>query len=302
MKNLHLHILPSKNHRSSGFTLVELMVVVAVSMLIISGVSWMYTNMRNATTAQEQVVEMQQNIRVALNIIENDVRMAGFDPLGNDPPITGIIPPAANPPTNTYANSLNFTMVMDVWGRDGIDNDGDALIDEQDEIGKDGIDNDNVLGIDQLDEFETVEYYVYDSAPAGDGRTALGRRTSVPLSGLQPVAEDIDAVEFNYVLDDGTQTTAPTAAQLPDIRAVEISILARADRADSDYTYNERSAANVLLPYIPGSGNLNWDINGPGQPFPAPCTPTDNPPTCDAQSHIRRRLLITTVQCRNIGL
>jgi len=267
MKNIPLYSSPSKYFNNKGFTLVEMMVVVAISMIVLGGIVLMYVKSRGAITAQEQVVEMQQSIRAALDIMENEVRMAGYDPRGTVG--AGFIPPAALPATNTYANSLNFTMVADT----------------------DGIDNNGVGGTDEVDEFETVEYYVYDSVPAGDGSTALGRRTPVSV---QAVAENIHAVEFNYTLDDGTQTTAPTAAQLPNIRAVEISILARAGRADSDYTYNERNAANVLLSYIPGSGNLNWDINGA-------TAGTGNPPV-GAQSHFRRRLLITTVQCRNMGL
>jgi len=90
--------------------------------------------------------------------------------------------------------------------------------------------------------------------------------------GNQPVAQNITNLEFFYTLEDGTQIINPSAAQLPDIRRVDISMLAVTGRADRDYI----NADN----YTTASGNV-WG------PF------NDN---------LRRRILITSLKCRNMGL
>jgi type IV pilus assembly protein PilW len=244
MKLIYPHSTATKILNCKGFTLVEIMVALAVSGIVMAAIYSAYISQQRSSIAQEQVVEMQQNIRAGLEIMEHEVRMAGYDPQGIAG--TGFVNFTA--PNTGFTNSLNFSMVTDA---DGIDNDNDGTTDE-------------------AGEFETVQYYVYDSIPTGDGHTALGRRTPIPP--VQAVAENIDSIEFYYTLANGTQTTAPTVAQLGDIRAIQISILARAGRDDRDFT-------NTMT-YTTASG-VNWG------PF------NDN---------FRRRLLITTVQCRNMGL
>lgn len=235
----------------NGFTLVELMVAVAIAGIVIVALSSVYVSQRRSATAQDQVAEMQQGVRAGLDIMTHEIRMAGYDPRHTAG--TGI--------TAATVNNLAFSMVADT---DMQDNDADAVIDEADEI-------------------ETVIYTIYDAYTATD-TDALDLGRNVSLLGLpatnQPVAENIDAIEFYYTLADGTQTTAPTAAQLADIRAVQVSLLARANWPDPDFFNNDS--------YTPASGNT-WDLNGAN----AGNAPNDN---------FRRRLFITTIQCRNMGL
>ncbi|MBV5328990.1 MAG: prepilin-type N-terminal cleavage/methylation domain-containing protein [Chlorobium sp.] len=248
MKLTHLHSSTLTAFNDRGFTLVELMVAVAISGIVAAVISSAYISQRRTSTAQEQVVEMQQNIRAGLDIMEHDIRMAGYDPKNSTPTPTI---------TTATATQLLFTMLVE----DPID----------------AFDNDNDGSKTDGDEVETFGYWVADTTPVGDGFTALGRQHKALFVA---VAENIDAIEFYYTLNNGTQTTAPTAAQLNDIRAVQISILARAGRADQDFT-------NTMT-YTPASGN-SWDLNG----ATAGTAPNDN---------FRRRLHITTIQCRNMGL
>jgi type IV pilus assembly protein PilW len=251
MKLTHLHSSTHTAFENRGFTLVELMVAVAISGIVAAAISTAYISQRRSSTAQEQVVEMQQNIRAGLGIMEHDIRMAGYDPKNSTPTPTI---------TTATATQLLFTMLV-ADPPDTFNNDNDNTTDEGDEI-------------------ETFGYRVYDSTPVGDGFTALGRQHKALFVA---VAENIDAIEFYYTLSNGTQITSPTAAQLDDIRAVQISLLARAGRADQDFT-------NTMT-YTPASGSAAWDINGAS-------AGTGNPPN----DNFRRRLHITTIQCRNMGL
>lgn len=61
-----------------GFSLVELLVVMAIMGLVVGAIySLNRTSQRSAYT-QDEVVEVQQNLRIAMDQIARDVRMAGF--------------------------------------------------------------------------------------------------------------------------------------------------------------------------------------------------------------------------------
>lgn len=61
-----------------GFSLVELLVVMAIMGLVVAAIySLNQTSQRSAYT-QDEVVEVQQNLRIAMDQIARDVRMSGF--------------------------------------------------------------------------------------------------------------------------------------------------------------------------------------------------------------------------------
>ena len=64
-----------------GFTLVELLIVLAISGIIMTGIYSAFKSQQDSYLAQEQVAEMQQNIRAGLYAMVSDIRMVGFDPL-----------------------------------------------------------------------------------------------------------------------------------------------------------------------------------------------------------------------------
>jgi len=75
-------IFHNTDRRSStaGFTLVELMVALAVGTIVMAAVMTAFQAQHKTYLAQGQVVEMQQNARVALDMLELDIRSAGYDP------------------------------------------------------------------------------------------------------------------------------------------------------------------------------------------------------------------------------
>ena len=66
----------------NGFTLVELMVSMSIGMVIIAAVTTTFMSQTRIYNAQEQINEMQQNARGALDIIAREVKMAGYNPNG----------------------------------------------------------------------------------------------------------------------------------------------------------------------------------------------------------------------------
>lgn len=76
-----------------GVTLVELMIGAVVATIIIAAGYAVLTSSSKALTTNEQTVETQQNVRVAMEFLFRDIRQAGFGmngPVGNCP--TAIVP------------------------------------------------------------------------------------------------------------------------------------------------------------------------------------------------------------------
>lgn len=61
-----------------GITLIELLVVLVISGIVIGGVYRVFIAQTKAYTVQDQVVEVQQDVRSAMEIVARDLRMAGF--------------------------------------------------------------------------------------------------------------------------------------------------------------------------------------------------------------------------------
>jgi prepilin-type N-terminal cleavage/methylation domain-containing protein len=76
--------LPQK--KQTGLTLIELLVALTISSIIIAAAYRTFTSQHKVYEVQSDVMEMQQSVRVAMDILARDVRMAGFNstvPLSN---------------------------------------------------------------------------------------------------------------------------------------------------------------------------------------------------------------------------
>ncbi len=69
-----------RRRREGGFTFINLLVSMGISGIALSAVTTTFVSQSQSYDAQEQIVEMQQNARAAMDLITREVRMAGFDP------------------------------------------------------------------------------------------------------------------------------------------------------------------------------------------------------------------------------
>ncbi|MBW2058342.1 MAG: prepilin-type N-terminal cleavage/methylation domain-containing protein [Deltaproteobacteria bacterium] len=60
-----------------GFTLIELIVAMAVAGIVLAGAYEVFRAQQRTYMAQDQVAEMQQNARAAMNLLTKDLRMVG---------------------------------------------------------------------------------------------------------------------------------------------------------------------------------------------------------------------------------
>jgi len=67
-----------------GFSLIEIMVAIAIMSILSIAMMKTYTGFTRVYTTQEVAAGVQQDLRAALNIMTQDIRMAGFDPTDRD--------------------------------------------------------------------------------------------------------------------------------------------------------------------------------------------------------------------------
>lgn len=221
--------------KNKGFTLVEILVALALAGLVMTAVYSTYMMQHKAYVVQDQVAAIQQNLRAAMYLMELDLRMAGYDP--EETTNSGL--------TVAQPGMIQFTYVAD---DDGNDNDDDGTVDE-------------------ANEENTVTYGLYDAD--GDGVNDLGRVVPLVDSDVvnllddgdpdQLIAENIDALDFVYY--DGTGTDAAdeidvgAGDDINDIRVIEVTMVARAYREDLDYTNNQSYTNSLGEVILAGGGD-----------------------------------------------
>lgn len=80
----------SEKYYQKGFTLVELLIVMAMLGGVLAAVFSLYNQQRKTTTVEQDVVDVQQNLRIGFNNIVSDLRMAGFMIAGPVNPINTV--------------------------------------------------------------------------------------------------------------------------------------------------------------------------------------------------------------------
>jgi prepilin-type N-terminal cleavage/methylation domain-containing protein len=88
-RRLRIHLPLNKR----GVTLIELAVALVIGAIVVAGIYRVFVAQTRAYTIQDQVVEVQQSIRSAMEVILRDLRMAGYD--GDQTPsrlLTAIFP------------------------------------------------------------------------------------------------------------------------------------------------------------------------------------------------------------------
>jgi type IV pilus assembly protein PilW len=90
-------------YKKDGFTLLELLITMAISGLVMTGIYSVYNSQQTTYNSLMQSVEMQQNLRAGMLMLVNEVRMAGYDPTGD----------ANARLVNIDSDTITFTMDLD---------------------------------------------------------------------------------------------------------------------------------------------------------------------------------------------
>jgi len=72
----------SKLKKTAGFTLIEVMVSMTIGLVVLAAVAGTFTVQLRQNSAEEQLAQMQQDVRGALDLMVREIEMAGFKPAG----------------------------------------------------------------------------------------------------------------------------------------------------------------------------------------------------------------------------
>lgn len=179
-----------------GFTLIELMVTMAIASIVMAGIYAAYSAQVRSHATQQAVLDIQQNLRSAIYYLQRSVRMAGYGAnAGFVDNFDAFIEPYKSSGASRTATSIAFT----------VNDDDDAQID--------GINAGNVDNVDN----ELIAFRL-------NGNTLEKYRPS--MNAWITIADDIQAISFLYLKEDLTPHILGVDA-LADIRSVVISITAQ---------------------------------------------------------------------------
>ena len=72
------------DNRIRGFTIVELLVTMAIAGLVLAAIYAVFTSSNRSYHTQDRVVDTQQGLRVGVDFMVRDIRLAGLDPEETD--------------------------------------------------------------------------------------------------------------------------------------------------------------------------------------------------------------------------
>lgn len=183
-----------------GFTLIELLVAMVVASIIMAAIYTAYRSQAEAHRTQQLVVQMQQNMRASMYLLEREIRMAGYS-MTNPPASAGFV--------------QNFTSL-------GTPHDGSGAATDANNI---------AFTVDSNDSG------AIDAAAANAGFEIIAYRLNAANNTLerwdgsngnwQVAADQITNLTFTYHREDDSQIPFPIqATDLQDIRSVEVAITA----------------------------------------------------------------------------
>lgn len=263
-----------------GVTLVELMIALMMSSILIAALYRTFIGQQKTYTVQEQVADMQQNVRVSIHRMMSEIRMAGFGNVNNALGLSG----GVNGFTQVITPNNNTLTIVGGFKQIKRDNGDPILINS---VGKDPTGKNTLTLNYATDNFDGAKHH-FISIGGLESNTVASRSGSVltlnlPLTlipragtpifkiqaityvlglsdgkkvlqrnentggGAFAVAENIENVQFEYFDANGNPTGSPS-----NIRMLKVTVTARTDMPDPEFTggdgYRRRQiASNIYI-------------------------------------------------------
>ena len=195
------HIIANKK----GFTLIELLVAMAIASIVMAAIYSVYRVQTKQYRTQQMVVQMQQNMRAAMYLLEREIRMAGY---------------SAADPRAPAGFLLDFESL-------GFPHDESGATIDATNVAFTTDNGPSSLGLGDNGTIDSSSFEII--AFRHDGANNRIQRYDAASGDWQVAAEQITALSFTYYRADGTPLTFPIeAGDLPDIRSVEVALEATA--------------------------------------------------------------------------
>ena len=177
------------NVKTDAFTLVEILIAMAMVGIVMAGIYTVFISTNRSYHTQDRVADAQQRVRVGIDFMVRDIRMAGLDP-AVDPAIDPVDGNGAGIKEAT-ATKLRFTADVSMGG-----------------------------SIDEANRERIT--YEYDSA---NNRLLQCVYEGTGSENWQTLINDVSVLSFSYLDANDAPITVPVSAvDLTNIRTVEISM------------------------------------------------------------------------------
>jgi prepilin-type N-terminal cleavage/methylation domain-containing protein len=221
-----------------GFTLIEIVVALAVSMIMLLAIGTAIETMQKSSTGIERKVTAQEDVRAALELMAMEIRMASYNPsLAWNVDIwrntNCAAPPATNPNYRGIqgATANSITVEMDIAGSGGSSGnppDGDGTLTQSNEI----------ISYNYVS--AGSERYITRNTNCGGAQPFLGDlSTSGNPRTVRVINQDLGIPMFRYFDSQGVELlfSAGTGRVCmpgctPDIRTIEITLAVQTDEID----------------------------------------------------------------------
>ena len=247
-----------------GFTVVELLISSLISVIILGAALGIFLAQNKHLIVQDQISDMQHNLRAGMDELSSKIRMAGYD-----------VPPGVSSVRAYNTNPDSIEIIYDTDILDGVETNLD-MAQFTSPISCSG----DLSGLQAGDcvyiydpGAKTGEFFTVSQVQLGTGTL---EHSSMPLTRFYPVgsqvlklnrikyyvdkttdpnhpclmiknvgenpqiyADNISDMQFEYVLSSGAVVSLPPSAGM--IREVKINLVARADKADDVGSYGYRT-------------------------------------------------------------
>lgn len=246
-----------------GVTLIELLIALVISAILVAGIYRVFISTQRSYMVQDQVVEIQQNVRGAINKMMREIRMVNFGRIvsfnegvfvNSILPVNGFITilttssdsitvvggfeqirTAVGVPITVISSDLTVPSITLSNATDKFDGAAHGYLsiggEESFIVQNQPVGNTDTLTLDRAPtnpkghfvfKVQAVRYFV-------DLNRVL-RRDGSTGGGAQPMADNIESLEFQYLKADGTQTLIPNSTT-----SIQVTITARTKDPDPTY-------------------------------------------------------------------
>lgn len=206
--------------REKGFTLVELLITMAVTVILLLAVYGAVSSIQRSSAGLERKVGAQIDVKPALDLMALEISMASFNPTFT---------------SNLWVSTTNCTSTSGNQGYKGIQEaTTNAITVEMDIQGPSGGNPDGALG----DENEVIRYsldtvnqFIARTTNCGTPQPFLGARPGEARA-VRVINDTLGIPLFRYFDGSGTEITSTLPAAIPNIRRILITIAVETEEID----------------------------------------------------------------------
>jgi prepilin-type N-terminal cleavage/methylation domain-containing protein len=215
-----------------GFTLVELMIAMGVTMVLMAAVYMAVNAAQRHSSAIERKVAAQQDVKPALDLMAMEIGMASYNPRSvldanlwvN--PTGSCLAASLNPPNYRgiqEATSNSIVVEMDIGGSAG---DGDGMLGDPNEVIRYN--------------YDTVNQYITRETNCGGGQPFLG---DIPTKtrAVRVINNTLNIPLFRYYDGTGAEILSTgLPAGIPNIRRIDITLAVETENVDPNSNQRRR--------------------------------------------------------------